>query len=173
MRVCSADTREAESDFRKDSNSAASGLAFFFGGISPLLARSCTNTHLEKFVWFVRSNLRAVRSNPPFFTSPSWHSKQCDCRNGDTSPPDAAQGNNVTARIPLKAMSRCGCQRCNDTFPLFILLSCVDEQDVHRLQPIPQACCEVDRLSFLQLSRRQHARKLCYACFFGSLTFAR
>src|SRR5436309_1743269 len=76
MRVCSADTRAEDNDFVNASNSPVCGRAFFFGGISPLLTRSCTSTHLEKFVELAGSNFRAVKSSPPFCVSASWHSTQ-------------------------------------------------------------------------------------------------
>src|SRR6185436_20894997 len=80
-RACSVEMSEEANEFVKGPNSSVAGRGFFFGGISPLLTRSCTSTQAEKFVEFAGSNLRAVRSRPPFFTSPSWHSKQCFSRN--------------------------------------------------------------------------------------------
>ena len=76
MRARSTDTSDEDNEFVNDSDSAASGRGFFFGGISPLLTRSCTSTHREKFVEFAGSNLSDVRSSPPFFVSVSWHSAQ-------------------------------------------------------------------------------------------------
>src|SRR2546421_7756291 len=70
------DPGDEHNEFVNDSESAASGRVFFFGGNSPLLTRSCTSTHREKFVEFAGSNLSDVRSSPPFFVSVSWHSTQ-------------------------------------------------------------------------------------------------
>src|ERR1043165_5493859 len=76
-RVRSAVVRADARESTNTSVSAVSGRGFFFGGISPLLTRSCTSTHLAKFVELKRSNFKAVRSSPPFFVSRSWHSRQC------------------------------------------------------------------------------------------------
>src|SRR5262245_47412292 len=81
MRACSTATSAEDNDLVNVANVAGSGRAFFFGGISPLLTRSCTSTHLEKLVEFATSNFSAVRSRSPFFVSASWHSKQYRSRN--------------------------------------------------------------------------------------------
>src|SRR5262245_48358498 len=81
MRACSTLTSAEDNDLVNVATAAGSGRAFFFGGISPLLTRSCTSTHLEKLVGFARSNFKAVKSRSPFFVSPSWHSKQYRSRN--------------------------------------------------------------------------------------------
>src|SRR5258708_10835966 len=77
MRVRSAATSDEDNDFVNASNSVVSGRVFFFGGISPRITRSCTSTQVEKLVGIAGSNLSAVKSRPPFFTSASWHSTQC------------------------------------------------------------------------------------------------
>jgi hypothetical protein len=67
----------ASSSPRKARVSSADGRAFFFGGISPLAMRSCTFTHVAKFVRSSSFSVSAVKSSPPFFVSASWQSVQC------------------------------------------------------------------------------------------------
>ena len=62
-------------------DNAFSFRGFFFGGISPLLTRSCTRTHLAKLAGCATSYFNAVKSSPPFFVSVSWHSRQCESKN--------------------------------------------------------------------------------------------
>src|SRR5262249_6588777 len=114
----SAETSDEERDFVKASSSSASGRGFFFGGISPLLTRSCTKTHAVKFVASEGSNLSADKSSPPFFVSVSWHSNQCRSRKPRPSAgrsaavADAARASQKQSR-PNKVM-RCTITEAND-----------------------------------------------------------
>src|SRR2546430_8344057 len=111
MRACSTDTSDEANDFVNASNSDASGRGFFFGGISPLLTRSCTSTHLEKFVEFAGSNFSVVRSNSPFFVSVSWHSTQFFSTNWRTT-----TGTSPAITGPVTARNRL--DRANTLMPL-------------------------------------------------------
>src|SRR5262245_43484803 len=59
------------------------------------------STHLAKFVELAGSNFNAFKSNPPFFTSASWHSTQCWSRNRRAGGPSAAGSGAATASSRL------------------------------------------------------------------------
>ena len=79
--ACSAATIIVRSEARAFSLSAASGRAFFAGGISPDSIRSWTFTQRAKLSAFERSGFNDDRSRSPRFDSASWHPSQCFLKN--------------------------------------------------------------------------------------------